>query len=67
MLQQATVDLIREEARALTPVRSLLTLIAAMLFGLGWCVAKAFGVVWLGIAWSLAAVKVGWKSAQGDG
>jgi len=63
-MQQATLDRIREEARALTPVRSLLTLIAAVLFGLGWVVSKAVGVVWLGIAWAVAAVKVGWRSGR---
>lgn len=63
-MQQATLDRIRDEARTLTPVRSLLTLIAAVLFGLGWLVSKAFGIVWMGIAWSAAAVKVGWRSGR---
>lgn len=67
MLQQATIDLIREEARALHPLRTLLLTLAALLFALGWVAARTLGVAWSGVAWSAAAVKVGWKSARSDG
>ena len=66
MLQQATLDQIREQARTLTPVRTLLTLIASVLFALGWFAARTLGVIWSGFTWAYAAVVVGWKSAKGS-
>lgn len=67
MLQQATLDQIREQARTLTPLRTLLTLLASVLFGVGWVAAKTLGTVWLGLTWAYAAVVVGWKSSAGKG
>lgn len=67
MLQQATLDQIREQARTLTPLRTFLTLIASVLFGVGWLAAKTLGVIWTGLTWAYAAVVVGWKSSRGDG
>lgn len=70
-LDDATMERIREEVRALTPLRSLLTLLAALLFSLGWLAARVLLTLWLGLAWAYAAVVVGWKSAaagrKGDG
>lgn len=67
MLQQATLDQIREQARTLTPLRTLLTLLASVLYGIGWLAAKTLGTVWTGLTWSYAAVVVGWKSSTGKG
>lgn len=63
MLQQATLDQIREQARTLTPLRTLLTLIASVLYGIGWAAARTLGVIWTGLTWAAASAKVGW----GDG
>lgn len=66
-LEQATLDRIRAEAQALRPLRTLLTLLASLLWALGWLAAKSVGVLWAGVAWSLAAAKVGWSDGRGGG
>ena len=65
LLNQATFDQIREQARTLTPLRTLLTFLASLLFALGWLASKSLGVLWAGVAWSIAAVKVGWTDGRG--
>ena len=58
------VQRITDRARAIRPGRSVLTALAAVLFALGWVVAKASGVVWLALTWSAAAVQIGWEEAR---
>jgi hypothetical protein len=65
MLNQATMDQIRAEARELHPLRTLLLILAGLLFGLGWVAAKVLRVLWAAVAWSAAAVKVGWRAGMG--
>lgn len=59
-----TLDEVRAEARQIDPAaagRMLLTLLAGLLYALGWVPAKTVRVLWAGAAWSLAAVKLGWR------
>lgn len=65
VLDRVPVDRITEQARQARPGRTLLTLIAGALFGLGWLAAKAFAVIWLASTWSWTAVGVGWQAAHG--
>jgi hypothetical protein len=68
------VDRIREEAVQLPPravvlalCRSLLALLAGLLYGTGWVAAKAVRLLWSVISWSVAAVRVGFKDgARGN-
>jgi hypothetical protein len=64
ILDRVPLDRISEQAREIRPGRALLTIIAAMLFALGWITAKMLTVAWLAILWSFAAVKVGWQEAR---
>lgn len=64
---QATLDRIRVEAQALTPLRTLLTFLASLLWALGWLASKVWAVLWAGVAWSIAATKVGWHDGRGSG
>lgn len=64
LLERVPVDRITREARDAHPGVVVLTVIAAVLYGVGWLVAKAFGVVWLAAAWCGVAVKVGWQEAR---
>jgi hypothetical protein len=41
-------------------VRLVLLAVAGVLFGVGWVA----GVVWSGLLWSLAAVRVGFRAAR---
>lgn len=59
------VDEITAQARDARPARTLLTIIAGVLFGLGWLAARVFAVLWLALTWSATAVRVGWKAAHG--
>ena len=65
VLDRVPLDDIAAQAREAHPGRVLLTVIAGLLFGLGWVVAKVFAVAWLAAAWSFLAVREGWRSAHG--
>ena len=65
VLDRVPVDEIGRRAAEVMPGRTLLTVLAGVLFGLGWVTAKAFGVLWLVLTWSWAAVGVGWQAAHG--
>lgn len=58
---------INTQARDVHFGRTLLTVIAAVLFGAGWLAAKVVAAVWLAVAWSAVAVKVGWHEARTGG
>ena len=59
------VDLavINTEAKQVQFSRFVLTLLAGVLYGIGWTVRKLFVVLWLAIAWSWTALKLGWQEA----
>jgi hypothetical protein len=65
ILDRVPVDAISERAQSVRPGRSLLTLVAAVLFGIGWVVAKVAAVAWLCVTWSWAATATGWEAAHG--
>ncbi|WP_406168895.1 hypothetical protein [Streptomyces sp. NBC_00996] len=58
------VEEISERARQVKFWRTCLTVLAGLLFGLGWLAAKAFAVLWLAVVWSATAVKVGWQEGR---
>jgi hypothetical protein len=62
--ERVDLDAISAQAREVRFGRSVLTLVAAVLFGLGWVTAKAFGLAWLALAWCAVAVKVGWQEGR---
>lgn len=64
VLDRIPVDRITDEAREVRFGYTVLTVLAGILFGLGWLVAKGFGALWFVLAWCGTAVKVGWKSAR---
>jgi len=55
------VDEISERARKVSFARTALTVLAGLLFGLGWVVARAFRVAWTAVVWCAVAVQVGWR------
>ena len=65
VLDRVPLDEITAQARQVRFGRSLLTLIAAVLFGIGFCVAKVFAVAFLAAAWSWTALRVGFEAAHG--
>ena len=66
LLDRVPVDQIGEQARQARPGRVALTVIAGVLFGAGWVVAKTLGTVWLGVAWCFTAARLGWREARGN-
>jgi len=60
ILQRVPVDRISADAREVHVGRALLTVIAAVLFAVGWVTARVF----LGLAWCGVAVKLGWQEAR---
>jgi len=65
VLDRVPTDRITAKARTITAARALLTLAAAVLFGLGWVVAKVCAGAWFVLAWCFAAIQVGWHDARG--
>ena len=57
------VDEITAQAREVHFGRTVLTLVAAVFFGLGWVVARAFFCV----AWCGTAVRLGWQAGRQAG
>jgi hypothetical protein len=62
--RRVPVEEITLKARNLHLGRSLLTLVAGVFYGLGWLAGKVVGGVFLAVAWSLTAIKVGWIEAR---
>ena len=65
VLDRIPVDSISEQARQVRFWRTVLTVIAGVLFGAGWLVAKMFGLAWLCAAWCTVAVREGWRQGRG--
>lgn len=63
-VQRVPVDRINEQATQLRFWRTVATVLAGLLWGLGWLAAKGCAVAWLAIAWAVAAVRVGWADAR---
>ena len=61
------LDAINTRAREVEFGRVLLTVLAGVLFGLGWLVGKTVKLVWLAVAWSFVAVKVGFEQGRTGG
>lgn len=59
------LERVDSEARDLKPHLVVLTIITAVLFGLGWLVGIVFRGVWLVFAWAWTAAVVGFKAARG--
>lgn len=64
VLERVPLDQITREARDIHFTRTVLTVIAAVLFGLGWTAAKTFTAGWFTLAWCAAAVRVGWREGR---
>jgi membrane protein required for beta-lactamase induction len=64
-LGKVPLDAITEQARQVRPGRTVLTVIAAVLFGLGWVTARVFAVTWLAVMWCGVAVREGWRASHG--
>jgi hypothetical protein len=62
--ERVPLDRIERRARQGRPGRALLTVIAAILFGLGWLAYKTCAVTWLALAWCGSAVIEGWQTAK---
>lgn len=60
VLDRAMVDQITAQARQVSIGRTLLTVIASVLFGVGWVAARSFFC----LAWCAVAVKVGWREGR---
>lgn len=61
---QVPVDRITDQARQIQFWRTVLTVIAGVLYGAGWVAYQVCAVSWLAVAWCAAAVKVGWSDAR---
>lgn len=58
--ERIPVDEISDRAREIHFAKTMLTIVAALFYVIGWIVGK----VWLGFVWCLVAVKVGFMEAK---
>lgn len=60
-----TLDEVRAEAKQLDPAdvgRLIATVVASILYAVvGWLPARIIRLAWVVLAWSFAAVKLGWR------
>lgn len=61
---QVLTDRITAEARQVHFWRTVLTVVAGLLFAVGWLTFKTLAGLWFVAAWAGAAVKVGWQEAR---
>lgn len=62
--ERVPLDRIGQRARQARPGRTALVVVASVLFGLGWLVARALGVVWIGLAYAASALAEGWVAGR---
>lgn len=60
VLDRVPVDEITEQARQVHLGRVVLTVLAAVLFSVGWLA----GALFMSLAWAGSAVRVGWRQAR---
>ena len=65
LTERIPLDDITAQAQQVRPGRAALTVIAAVVFGLGWLTARLFGILWLAVMWSGVAVREGWRASHG--
>jgi hypothetical protein len=59
------VDRVNAEAKDVHFWRTVLTVVAAALYGIGWTIGWVFKGIWLVLTWCFAAAKVGFGDALG--
>lgn len=64
VLTRVPTQEIGRQAREVHFWRTVATLLAGLLFAVGWLTAKAFAVLWLALVWPATAVKVGWQAGR---
>ena len=64
-LDKIPVDAITAQAKQVRFWRTVLTVIAAALYGAGWVTARVFAVAWLAASWCWVAVREGWRASRG--
>jgi uncharacterized membrane protein YedE/YeeE len=62
--ERIPLDRIEQRARSARPGRTVLVVIASVLFAVGWLACKVCSVAWLALAFSGSAVAEGWQSAR---
>lgn len=71
VLDRVPLEQITAQAREIDPKQTILLIIAAILYSIGWVAGKAFNIVaralmllFRALAWSGVAIKVGWTEAR---
>lgn len=64
VLDRVPYDRITEQARQVEFTRTILTILAGLLYAFGWVTAKTLTGIWLAVAWSATAVRLGWVEAR---
>lgn len=63
-MHAALADRVSVEARQVDVGRLLVTVVAAVLWAVGWTAAKVVTTFVRALGWSVAAVRVGWREGR---
>lgn len=64
IMNQISIERVSAQAREIRFGRTLLTLLATVLYCVGWITAKTWIWLWFALCWSAVAIKVGWTDAR---
>jgi len=64
VIDDAALNRISFEARQILFWRTVLLVLARLFWGVGFVTARAFGLLWLALAWVFTAVQVGWREGR---
>jgi hypothetical protein len=63
-VERVPLERITRRAHAARPGRTALAVVASVLFGLGWLIARTLGLLWIGLAYAAAALAEGWVAGR---
>lgn len=64
LVQRVPVERISERAKKVRFWRTIATVLAGLLWGLGWLAARGCAAAWLAVTWAVVAVQTGWQDAR---
>lgn len=64
ILTRVPLDRITGQARQVHLGRIIAAVLAGVLFGLGWLVARSLVVAWFAVTWCACAVLEGWREGR---
>lgn len=62
--ERVPLERISRRAHAARPGRTALAVVASVIFAVGWLIARALSVAWIGAAYAASALAEGWVAGR---